>query len=48
MNQAGHKANLIVVDLNQPHLTSLYNIPSHMVYAAKEERMLFIQSKMAI
>ena len=29
------KADLIVLDLNQPHLTPLYNIPSHMVYAAR-------------
>jgi 5-methylthioadenosine/S-adenosylhomocysteine deaminase len=30
----GKKADLIVLDLNQPHLTPLYNIPSHLVYAA--------------
>jgi len=29
------KADLIVLDLNQPHLTPLYNIPSHLVYAAR-------------
>lgn len=32
---AGKKADLIVLDLNQPHLTPLYNIPSHLVYAAR-------------
>ncbi|MEN8188822.1 MAG: amidohydrolase [Thermodesulfobacteriota bacterium] len=31
----GKKADLIVLDLNQPHLTPLYNIPSHLVYAAR-------------
>ena len=31
----GKKADMIVLDLNQPHLTPLYNIPSHLVYAAR-------------
>lgn len=31
----GKKADLIVLDLDQPHLTPLYNIPSHLVYAAR-------------
>ncbi len=31
----GKKADMIVLDMNQPHLTPLYNIPSHMVYAAR-------------
>ena len=31
----GKKADIIVIDLNQPHLTPLYNIPSHLVYAAR-------------
>jgi len=31
----GKKADLIVLDMNQPHLTPLFNIPSHMVYAAR-------------
>ena len=31
----GRKADLIVLDMNQPHLTPLYNIPSHLVYAAR-------------
>ncbi|MBT8333341.1 MAG: amidohydrolase family protein, partial [Deltaproteobacteria bacterium] len=33
--EPGKKADLIVLDLNQPHLTPLYNIPSHLVYAAR-------------
>ncbi len=33
--QAGKKADLIVVDLDQAHLTPLYNLPSHLVYAAR-------------
>ena len=33
--EAGKKADAIVLDLNQPHLTPLYNIPSHMVYTAR-------------
>ncbi|MFC1837869.1 amidohydrolase, partial [Thermodesulfobacteriota bacterium] len=33
--EPGKKADLIVLDMNQPHLTPLYNIPSHMVYAAR-------------
>jgi len=33
--EPGKKADLIVLDLKQPHLTPLYNIPSHMVYAAR-------------
>jgi 5-methylthioadenosine/S-adenosylhomocysteine deaminase len=31
----GKKADIIVLDLNQPHLTPLYHIPSHLVYAAR-------------
>ncbi len=31
----GKKADLIVLDLDQPHLTPLYNISSHLVYAAR-------------
>ncbi len=32
--ESGKKADLIVLDLDQPHLTPLYNVPSHLVYAA--------------
>ena len=31
----GKKADLIVLNMNQPHLTPLYNVPSHLVYAAR-------------
>ncbi|MGV1098651.1 amidohydrolase [Thiovibrio sp. JS02] len=31
----GKKADLIVLDLDKPHLTPMYNIPSHLVYAAR-------------
>lgn len=31
----GKKADLIVLNMDQPHLTPLYNIPSHLVYAAR-------------
>ncbi len=31
----GKKADIIVIDLDQPHLTPLYNVPSHLVYAAR-------------
>ena len=31
----GKKADCIVIDLNQPHLTPLYNPVSHLVYAVK-------------
>ena len=33
--EPGKKADLIVLDMAQPHLTPLFNIPSHMVYAAR-------------
>ncbi len=33
--EAGKKADLIVLDMNKPHLTPMYNIPSHLVYAAR-------------
>jgi len=32
--EAGKKADLIIIDLNKPHLTPLYNEYSHLVYAA--------------
>jgi 5-methylthioadenosine/S-adenosylhomocysteine deaminase len=32
---AGKQADMIVLNMNQPHLTPLYNIPSHLVYAAR-------------
>lgn len=33
--EAGKRADLIVVDLNALHLTPMYNLRSHLVYAAK-------------
>ncbi len=33
--EVGKKADLIVLNMDQPHLTPLYNIPSHLVYAAR-------------
>jgi 5-methylthioadenosine/S-adenosylhomocysteine deaminase len=32
--EPGKKADVIVLDLNKPHLTPLYNVYSHLVYAA--------------
>ena len=32
---AGKKADIIVLDLAQPHLTPIYNIASHLVYTAR-------------
>ena len=31
----GKKADIIVLNMNQPHLTPLYDVPSHLVYAAR-------------
>lgn len=36
----GKKADLIMLDMNQPHLTPLYNPVSHLVYAAKGSDVL--------
>jgi 5-methylthioadenosine/S-adenosylhomocysteine deaminase len=33
--EPGKKADLIVLDMKQPHLTQLYSIPSHLIYAAR-------------
>ena len=33
--EVGKKADLIFLDLDQPHLTPLYNIYSHLVYCAR-------------
>lgn len=33
--EPGKKADMIVLDLNQPHLTPIYNPVSHLVYAAR-------------
>ena len=36
----GKKADCIVLDLDQPHLIPLYNVPSHLVYAARGNDVL--------
>jgi len=36
----GNKADLIVLDLNRPHLMPLYNPVSHLVYAASGKDVL--------
>lgn len=33
--EVGKRADMIVLDLDQPHLTPMYNVPSHLVYAAR-------------
>ncbi|MCD6270699.1 amidohydrolase [bacterium] len=33
--EPGKRADLIILDLNKPHLTPLYNLVSHLVYVAK-------------
>src|SRR5262245_57288112 len=33
--ETGKRADIIVVDLDAPHLTPMYNLSSHLVYAAK-------------
>jgi 5-methylthioadenosine/S-adenosylhomocysteine deaminase len=38
--EAGKKADCIVLDLNQPHLTPIYNPVSHLVYAARGSDVL--------
>ena len=35
MSQREYSADPIVLDMAQPHLTPLFNIPSHMIYAAR-------------
>jgi cytosine/adenosine deaminase-related metal-dependent hydrolase len=35
MSQREYSADPIVLDMAQPHLTLLFNIPSHMIYAAR-------------
>jgi len=32
--EVGKKADVIVIDINKPHLTPMYNVASHLVYAA--------------
>lgn len=48
--EPGKKADCIVMDLNQPHLTPLYNIYSHLVYTAKGSDIVqvFIHGKQVL
>ena len=32
--ETGKKADLVIIDINKPHLTPMYNPVSHLVYAA--------------
>jgi 5-methylthioadenosine/S-adenosylhomocysteine deaminase len=45
--EAGKKADIIILDLNKPHLTPIYNVYSHIVYAAKSSDVsqVFINGK---
>jgi 5-methylthioadenosine/S-adenosylhomocysteine deaminase len=46
----GMKADIIMIDLNSPHLTPLYNPYSHLVYAANgaDVKTVFINGKMVM
>ena len=33
--EPGKKADIIMLDMNQPHLTPLYHVPSHLAYAVR-------------
>ncbi len=33
--EVGKQADIILIDMNQPHLTPVYNYYSHLVYAAR-------------
>ena len=48
--EPGKKADCIVLDLNQPHLTPLYDYYSHLVYAAKgsDVTQVFINGKQVL
>ncbi len=35
MLKVGKKADVIIVDMNKPHLTPCFDVPSHLVYSAK-------------
>ena len=40
--EKGKQADLIIVDLNRPHLTPRYNVVSHLVYAARGGDVLHV------
>lgn len=48
--EAGKKADLIAIDLNQPHLTPLYNPISHLVYAVKgsDVRHVWVNGRLVV
>jgi 5-methylthioadenosine/S-adenosylhomocysteine deaminase len=48
--EAGKKADLITIDLNQPHLTPMYEPCSHLVYAARgaDVRDVIIDGRMVM
>jgi len=48
--EAGKKADIIVIDLNQPHLVPLYNLYSHLVYAARgaDVECVFINGELLV
>ena len=48
--EAGKKADLVIIDLNKPHLCPLYNEASHLVYAAKasDVETVIINGKMVL
>ncbi len=48
--EPGKKADLIILDLKQPHLTPLYNLYSQLVYAAKgsDVTQVFINGKQVL
>ena len=48
--EVGKKADLIAIDLNQPHLTPLYDPISHLVYAVKgsDVRHVWVNGEMVV
>jgi 5-methylthioadenosine/S-adenosylhomocysteine deaminase len=48
--EVGKKADLIAIDLNQPHLTPLYDPASHLIYAVKgsDVRHVWINGDMVV
>ena len=48
--EAGKKADVVILDLSRPHLTPLYNVMSHLVYAAKgsDVRTVVVNGKVVV
>lgn len=48
--EPGKKADLVILDLHQPHLCPLYNVISHLVYAARaaDVRTVIVNGKMVV